>query len=573
MRKDATQFRERFKRWLNGEKVYDAGKALPRYEEGKTYNLGTLPEVVVTPYSSFHNTLPDNQRNTPESKYTMHRFWELNGKPKTFQEAVDKRMFTFENDKKWHASSVAQDEFGDYEFMKPISHPTEKMELNWYFGDEGKSFRDEYDLILDPFRPGFHKYAKKRLHFNNQNMAGKTLPKYYGGKPEETYDGGLLPQVTVTAKMPSKWRNNVEMQKQYGESENDYIERMTSLSQRRHKAIKSVNRAQHQAAKDIFEVAKQPAYFVPGIGNAVLGADVIGQVLNKDYVGAAATLATVGALKYGTPYLIKGAKKLVGNTLGSYLYKKTGSTKLPTNIQDKIRYMGSFDLDGKGRELLQYKTPFQEFRRQLSNANDEAYFLMAPKDVPVHALRNARHGYSYKYGRNIDAGEVDGHFVSYGEPWMEFGISQDRALYKFPVARKRGKSIMATDWTGNKMDYPVDEMYDFMRADRNIRRSAIKKSDNLPEKINFIQNAYKNLYKKHPEYKTMVNDVWHGNQTVIPSRKWNYQSFLKEPFYRYTEDPVSGQVQTELMINQPKNNFEQYVDKKASANYFNNLLK
>jgi len=67
----------------------------------------------------------------------------------------------------------------------------------------------------------------------------------------------------------------------------------------------------------MFEVAKQPAYFVPGIGNAVLAGDVAGQVLNKDYIGAATTLGTIGALKYGTPYLIKGAKKLVGNTVNT----------------------------------------------------------------------------------------------------------------------------------------------------------------------------------------------------------------------------------------------------------------
>ena len=91
--------------------------------------------------------------------------------------------------------------------------------------------------------------------------------------------------------MPQQWRGNIEMKKQEGESENDYIERMTRLSQRRHQAIKNVNQAQHQAAKQIFDIAKQPAYFVPVAGNAVLA----GQVLNKDYMGAATTLGTVGA--------------------------------------------------------------------------------------------------------------------------------------------------------------------------------------------------------------------------------------------------------------------------------------
>lgn len=57
MKKDPTQFRQRFQRWKNGEQVYDAG--LPKYEEGKeskdpiaydTY----MPEVVVTPNQPLH---------------------------------------------------------------------------------------------------------------------------------------------------------------------------------------------------------------------------------------------------------------------------------------------------------------------------------------------------------------------------------------------------------------------------------------------------------------------------------------------------------------------------------------
>ena len=92
----------------------------------------------------------------------MHRYWELNGKPKTFKEGVDKGMFNLQKDG-WHANSVAQDEFGNYEFMKPISHPTENMELDYYFSDEGKSFRDEYQLMLDPWRPGFHKYERRQI--------------------------------------------------------------------------------------------------------------------------------------------------------------------------------------------------------------------------------------------------------------------------------------------------------------------------------------------------------------------------------------------------------------------------
>ena len=58
MRKDPTEFRERFARWKNGEQVYKAG--LPHYEDGKdvTYDAGWLPEIVVTPR---HNNVPSLQ--------------------------------------------------------------------------------------------------------------------------------------------------------------------------------------------------------------------------------------------------------------------------------------------------------------------------------------------------------------------------------------------------------------------------------------------------------------------------------------------------------------------------------
>lgn len=35
MRKDPTEFRERFQRWKKGEQVYENGLALPAYEDGK----------------------------------------------------------------------------------------------------------------------------------------------------------------------------------------------------------------------------------------------------------------------------------------------------------------------------------------------------------------------------------------------------------------------------------------------------------------------------------------------------------------------------------------------------------
>lgn len=54
MKKDPTEFNKRFKRWLNGEKVYDAERALPGYEDGKDAEKiyapnNQLEDVVITP--------------------------------------------------------------------------------------------------------------------------------------------------------------------------------------------------------------------------------------------------------------------------------------------------------------------------------------------------------------------------------------------------------------------------------------------------------------------------------------------------------------------------------------------
>jgi hypothetical protein len=45
MRKDPTEFRERFKKWQSGEKVYEAG--LPKFEDGEEkFKLKKTPEFV-----------------------------------------------------------------------------------------------------------------------------------------------------------------------------------------------------------------------------------------------------------------------------------------------------------------------------------------------------------------------------------------------------------------------------------------------------------------------------------------------------------------------------------------------
>lgn len=130
---------------------------------------GTLfsPEVVITPdyeYNQFLNTLPDNQRLTPENEYSTYRYWRLNDKPKSFEEAIAKDMYSFDKDDNlWHGSSVAfNSSTGEYEFMKPDSHDTYQKEIDWYNSPAGKNFRKDFMLTKDKNRKGYSKYIRRK---------------------------------------------------------------------------------------------------------------------------------------------------------------------------------------------------------------------------------------------------------------------------------------------------------------------------------------------------------------------------------------------------------------------------
>lgn len=93
--RDSTEFKQRFAAWKAGKKVYDAGKP------------------VEDDYEKFKQTLPPNQRNASEYEYSTRRYWELGGKPKDFDEAVKRKMYTLEKDGLWHGRSIAWTPEGD----------------------------------------------------------------------------------------------------------------------------------------------------------------------------------------------------------------------------------------------------------------------------------------------------------------------------------------------------------------------------------------------------------------------------------------------------------------------------
>ena len=123
-------------------------KQPPEFKEGRK---------VSDPFELYLQTLPQNQRD--DSNFRVRDYWEFNGKPKDFNEAVSKGMFTqFEDG--WHAKSVAENpSTGEIEFMKSSSHPSIQKELDWYNSDDATEFRNQYEL--QKTEPYF-KYVKRK---------------------------------------------------------------------------------------------------------------------------------------------------------------------------------------------------------------------------------------------------------------------------------------------------------------------------------------------------------------------------------------------------------------------------
>lgn len=177
MRRDPAEFRKRFAAYKNGKSPYKAGRPVEDDE-----------------FESFRQTLPDNQK--PIGGYRTKRYWELNGKPKTFGEAVGLGMYTLgESGKKgqygmeipaWHANSVAYDEStGNYEFMKPNTHDTRWMEdVYGYWSPDNEDFRENYKLQKGVV---YDKYVPKKNVYEMPKY-GSGMPVYKDGKSSDEDD-------------------------------------------------------------------------------------------------------------------------------------------------------------------------------------------------------------------------------------------------------------------------------------------------------------------------------------------------------------------------------------------------
>lgn len=254
---DPTEFRQRFADWKAGKKVYDAGKP------------------VEDDYEKFKRTLPPNQRNTSEYDYSTMRYWELNGKPKDFDEAIKRKMYTLEDDGFYHANSIAWTQNGDAEFMKPNVHPTKHFEDEFY--ESNPKFQKKYRRTFDWTRPGFSKYERNISPLDYIN-----LPKYDDGTddktylPEYEYEATVTPQGTSLEKH-KRITNEEDWQKYWGNVGAGYV-----------------NQAQESVAVPTLKTLKELTYFTP-IGAATSLGDAIAAHMNGGSPEEILS-ATVGAL-------------------------------------------------------------------------------------------------------------------------------------------------------------------------------------------------------------------------------------------------------------------------------------
>ena len=253
---------------------------------------------------------------------------------------------------------------------------------------------------------------------------------------------------------------------------------------------------------------------------------------------------------------IKGADYTARRMYAPYDFYRIIQETTP-RITPPLEGFYASDLTGNNFvETVYTGSPIFEFGQTMRTSPEKAYFMRAPKDIDILKLRNGQFRHEVVGNEILPSGEVDGKFVSYGEPWQEFALGKNSALYEFPVGPRRGPGLMATDWKGRPRKYSVDEIYDYMQREQALRREFGKDVVELGlNKLKGVERvkAYRALKEeKYPELLQYYDTSIHGaNQTVIPNERWNFDRFLKTPFWKYSEDPLSGQVQKELFMNWP----------------------
>ena len=116
-----------------------ASEWIPTLQSGNKVEK-EYPQEYIDFIDSVAKHAPNLRAYSPEG-YRMFRFWQLRGKPKNWEEAMQQEMFILQDDGSYHAPSIAWNENGEGEWLKHTSFPTAWME---------KAFYDGYDFERDP---------------------------------------------------------------------------------------------------------------------------------------------------------------------------------------------------------------------------------------------------------------------------------------------------------------------------------------------------------------------------------------------------------------------------------------
>lgn len=325
MYKDPTEFRERFKNWKEtGE--YE----LPRFEDG---------------YESFLKTLPDNQK-TPGA-YNTRRYWELNGKPKNFAEAIGRGMYAIQNDNGvlgWHANSVAYNESNDtYEFMKPNYHPTRWMEQVYGY-DQSPEFQKEWKVQYNgPMLSD--RYVRREKP--GLKVKGGQLPRFADGtsgwedteqqKAVQEWGEDWKTRTTAAGKSKVLQQWNASESRPKSESSQQYTKR---------RIAEETKRTWFSDAADIAKGVKEGALSMsPYTALPYFGAKVGQDVLNGNIWSQTAINAAFGIVPFMPKFVLP-------NILNSVKNKLNTEGLLDNAIQQTKKFNDVFQEDTYARWIL-----------------------------------------------------------------------------------------------------------------------------------------------------------------------------------------------------------------------------
>lgn len=219
--------------WEPVIEVFEPVIEIPEFQKGgqieEQYDFSQESEDYPQEYKDFKNSLPKNQRLTPESEYRTYLYWQLWGKPKNFQYTLNhpdedgNYMYTWDDsDRSYHGNSIAWKDGMGY-FIKPKDHPTLKYELDYYnkglITEEGgkqrpakgqelkdwQNFKNNYNLVEDG---NFYKYAPKLTNKNEWEPTIEILDTHIVGLPEYK-SGGKTQQELETPEIEETTQKNI----------------------------------------------------------------------------------------------------------------------------------------------------------------------------------------------------------------------------------------------------------------------------------------------------------------------------------------------------------------------------